>query len=141
MTRDEYLSVMNRIADAPDAASGAALLAAHPFSDEWQLRDALTLADTPDEARTILDANPVLAQRVARETAMMADLNRRDPVADALAAALKACTTPQEAAALLVGVSPEVYADAAAQLALSRYSADEIGRRYKTLVLGEVSDQ
>jgi hypothetical protein len=137
MTDAEYVALMNRIADAGDAATVAELLRSNPLSDEWQLRDALALCDTPAEANLVLSCNGALAQRIARETAMMADLNARNPQADALAAALRAATSPAEAAALLLGVEPSVYAEAAAQLALSRYSADEIGRRYHDLILDE----
>jgi hypothetical protein len=137
MTSDGYLALMNRIADAGDQATVAELLRTNPLSDEWQLRDALALCDTPAEANAVLSCNASLAQRIAAQTQMMAHLNARDPVADALVAAVKGAASPSEAAALLVGVEPSVYAEAAAQLALSRYSADEIGRRYHDLILDE----
>jgi hypothetical protein len=137
MTDGEYLALMNRIADAPDAATVAELLRLNPFTDARQLKDALSLCDTPAEANLVLGCNGALAQRVARETAMMADLNRRDPVADALVAAVKAATSPAEAAALLAEASPALYAEAAAQLTLAQYDAHELGARYHELILDE----
>ena len=137
MTGAEYFRLIERIAEAGDAATVAELLRANPFREEWQLRDALSLCDTPAEAHAVLSCNDGLAQLVASQAAMMADLNARDPVADTLVAAVRAATSPETVAALFAEASPSVYANAAGQLTLSRYSADEMGRRYHELVLGE----
>lgn len=137
MTDGQYLALMNRIADAGDAATVAELLRSNPFTDEAQLRDALALCDTEAEANLVLSCNADLAQLVARQTAMMADLNARNPQADALVAAVKAAATPEAAAALLADATPAVYAEAAAQLTLAQYDAHELGARYHELVLDE----
>jgi hypothetical protein len=137
VTAPEYEALVERIADAGDQATVVELLRSNPLTDEWQLRDALSLCDTPAEAHAVLSCNHALAQRVAIQTRAYERLNARDPVVDSLSAAVRAAANPVEAAALLAEATPEVYAHVAAQLALAQYDAEEIGRRYRELILGE----
>jgi hypothetical protein len=97
----------------------------------------LELCTTSEEARAVLDANPVVAQKYAESTQAYASLSVRDPAVDELYTAVKRCADPTEAAALLATADPKVYAAVAWHLCLDERDQYELGKRYHELILGE----